>query len=153
MSDDWFEVLVALEREGARFLVIGAHALALYGVPRGTQDLDVWVDPEPANAERVWRALVRFGAPLATLDVSVADLSMSGQVIQIGVPPNRIDVLTSVTGVPSFADAWTGRLLHPVRGQPMPFLGRDALVATKRATGRLKDQADLEALGEPLPER
>ncbi len=150
MSDDWFEVLIALQQEGARFLVIGAHALAVYGVPRGTQDLDLWVDPDPGNARRVWHALVRFGAPLSALGISVDDLSRQDQVIQFGVPPNRIDVLTSVTGVPEFAVAWQSRLLHSVRGEPIPFLGREALVRTKRATGRLKDLADLEALGESI---
>jgi len=74
MTDDWFDVLVALLDAGARFLVVGAHAMATHGVPRGTQDLDLWVDPDPANAGRVWQALVAFGAPLLSIGVTEAVL-------------------------------------------------------------------------------
>jgi hypothetical protein len=98
MTEDWFEFLEALSRAGARFLVVGAHALAGHGVPRGTQDLDVWIDPDSENAERVWTALERFGAPAEALGLSLDDLSRPETVIQFGLPPNRIDLLTAVTG-------------------------------------------------------
>ena len=65
MTDDWFDLLAALLDARSRFLVVGAHALAVHGVPRGTQDLDVWIDPDTANVERVWQALAEYGAPLA----------------------------------------------------------------------------------------
>ena len=69
MTDDWTDVLLALLEAGARFLVVGAHALAVHGIPRATQDLDVWVEPTPENADRVWKALIRFGAPLEDLQI------------------------------------------------------------------------------------
>ena len=148
MTDDWFEFLESLSRAGARFLVVGAHALAVQGVPRGTQDLDVWIDPTPDNASRVWAALEAFGAPAEALGLSFEDLIDSETVIQFGLPPNRIDLLTAVTGIEGFDEAWRDREEHPIRDLPIPFLGRRSLVTNKRATGRLKDLADLEALGE-----
>lgn len=151
MNDDWFELLQALVSAEARFLVVGAHAMAVYGVPRGTQDLDVWIEPLPENAERVWRALAAFGAPLSTPGVTQQDFIRPGTVIQLGLPPNRIDLLTTIGGVPEFEPAWQERSTHPVRGCPVPFLGRSALVISKRASGRRNDMADLEALGELPP--
>lgn len=151
VTDDWFEILLTLLESEARFLVIGAHAMAVHGVPRGTQDLDVWVEPSPENAERVWRALAAFGAPLTTLGVSRGDFDHPGPVLQLGLPPNRIDILTAISGVSDFAAAWAARSVHEVRGREVPFIGRAALIANKRATGRRKDLADLEALGELPP--
>jgi hypothetical protein len=151
VSDDWAEVLGALGEAGARFLVIGAHAMAVHGVPRGTQDLDVWIDPTGANAERVWRGLAAFGAPLADLGVSREDLSRPGIVIQLGLPPNRIDLLTTISGVADFQAAWVERVEHAFGGRPVPFIGRATLIRNKRSSGRRKDLADLEALGELPP--
>lgn len=148
MTDDWFDLLAALLDARARFLVVGAHALAVHGIPRGTQDLDVWVDPDPANTDRVWRALTEFGAPLESLGVTRDDLRRPDTVVQIGLPPNRIDLLTSISGIPDFESAWTERVEHDVRGRRVPFLGRAALIRNKRASARRKDLADVEALGE-----
>lgn len=148
MTDDWFEALGALLDAGARFLVIGAHAMAAHGVPRGTQDLDLWVDPSPTNAVRVWRAFAAFGAPLKSLGTAEADFTRPDTVIQIGLAPNRIDVLTGISGVASFDIAWADRLVLSIRGREIPFLGRATLLTNKRASGRTKDAADLEALGE-----
>ena len=151
MNEDFLDLLGALIAAEARFLVVGAHAMAVHGVPRATGDLDVWVSTEAANADRVWEALLRFGAPVAAMGVSRQDLSRPEQVVQIGLPPRRIDILTSISGV-SFDEAWGGRVTHEVGGLAVPFLGRDELVRNKRATGRTKDRADLEALGEtPVP--
>lgn len=150
MTDDWSDALRALLAAGARFLVVGAHALAVHGVPRATQDLDVWVEPTEENAAKVWRGLVAFGAPLEDLGIALEDFVRSGTVVQIGLPPNRIDVLTQISGVGDFAGAWNVRVEHEVGGALIPFLGRDTLVRNKRAAGRLKDLADVEALGEGL---
>jgi hypothetical protein len=147
VNDDFIDLLRAMLDSDARFLVVGAHALAVHGVPRATGDLDVWIDREPANVKRVWRALESFGAPAATLGVTVNDLAQPDIVVQLGLPPRRIDLLTTVTGL-DFREAWTTRVTHDVGGCTVPFLGRAALIANKRATGRLKDMADLEALGE-----
>lgn len=148
MNDDWFDLLVALLDAGARFLVVGAHALAVHGVPRGTQDLDIWIDPDPGNTERVWRALAVFGTPASALGIELVDLQRPNNVVQFGLPPNRIDLMTSISGIAEFATAWQGRVDHPVRGRSVPFLGRAALLDNKRASARRKDLADVEALGE-----
>lgn len=150
MNEDFRDLLAALLGVEARFLVVGAHALAVHGVPRATGDLDVWIAADPANAERVWSGLMRFGAPVAALGVSRDDLTQPDRVVQIGLPPRRIDILTSISGV-AFDEAWPERVTHEVDGLVVPFLGRAALVRNKRATGRTKDQADLEALGETGP--
>lgn len=148
MTDDWADALAALIAAEARFLVVGAHALAVHGVPRATQDLDVWVEPSAENAARVWNALAAFGAPLGDLGIQVEDFHTEGNVIQLGLPPRRIDVLTAISGVDSFATAWTHRVERMVHGHRVPFIGREALIANKRAAGRLRDLADIEALGE-----
>jgi hypothetical protein len=147
VNPDFVDFLAALLTAEARFLVVGAHALAVHGVPRATGDIDVWIDRAPTNAARVWRALEEFGAPAAALGIRPADLETPDMVVQVGLPPRRIDVLTGVTGL-EFDQAWEGRVLHPVAGMEVPFLGRDALVRNKRASGRYKDLGDLEALGE-----
>ncbi len=147
MNDDFRDLLRALLEAGARFLVVGAHAMAVHGVPRATGDLDVWIAVDPDNADRVLKALTRFGAPLTAIGISRADFLREDQVVQIGLPPRRIDMLTSISGV-GFEDAWAGRATHDVAGMRVPFLGRAALVRNKRASGRAKDLADLEALGE-----
>lgn len=147
MNDDFRDLLATLLSAGVRFLVVGAHAMAIHGVPRATGDLDIWVDRGPANAEKVWEALLRFGAPLEALGFSRSDLTSPGSVVQIGIPPRRIDLLTEITGV-GFEDAWGGRVMHSVGEMSVPFLGRKELLANKRATGRQRDLADLEALGE-----
>jgi hypothetical protein len=146
VNDDFRDLLAALLAAGARFLVVGAHALAVHGVPRATGDLDVWISADPDNAGRVHGALVAFGAPVVAMGVTREDFTRPDQVIQIGLPPRRIDVLTAISGVP-FEEAWPERVTHDVQGLAVPFIGRAALVKNKRAAGRAKDVADLEALG------
>lgn len=151
MNRDFIEFLAALLRADARFLIVGAHALAVHGVPRATGDLDVWVAPDPDNAESVWTALLDFGAPVQTLGLSAQDLAAERLVVQLGVPPRRVDLLTSVTGL-RFEAAWRTRRMFRVDGLDLPFLGREALLRNKRETGRLKDLADVEALnGQGVP--
>ena len=147
MNEDFLDLLRSLLEAGARFLVVGAHALAVHGVPRATGDLDVWIDRDAANVERVWAAVLRFGAPVAAMGITRGDLETPGVVVQIGLPPRRIDLVTEITGV-DFEEAWGARTSHRVGTLEIPFLGREHLVRNKRATGRLKDRADLEALGE-----
>ena len=145
MNPDFIEFLAALLRADARFLIVGAHAVGVHGVPRATGDLDVWVAPDPDNAERVWTALLDFGAPVRTLGLSARDLAAERMVVQMGVPPRRIDLLTSVTGL-QFDAAWQSRRILRVDDLDLPFLGREALLRNKRDTGRVKDLADVEAL-------
>lgn len=143
MNRDWLEMLDALSGAGAEFLIVGAHALAVHGRPRATGDLDIWIRPTSENAERVWRALVTFEAPLDELQLS--DLSTEGLVFQIGLAPRRIDLLTSITGV-DFESAWRNRVETQLEGRPLHVLGREDLIANKRAVGRLRDLADIEDL-------
>ena len=145
MNRDFQDVLESLLRSGARFLVVGALALAVHGVPRATGDLDIWIQTTEDNVDRVWEALLQFGAPLATIGVSRNDLRKEGTVVQIGLPPRRLDILTGLSGV-SFEQAWGARTLHTVGTFEVPFLGREDLIRNKRSAGRLKDLADVEAL-------
>lgn len=131
---------------GVRFLVVGAHAMAAHGVPRATGDMDVLIEPGAENASRVWRALGAFGAPLHSLEVRETDFAKPDIVVQLGLPPYRIDVLTSISGV-TFDEAWADRLDGEMQGVPVAFLGRDTFIRNKRATGRKKDLLDIELLG------
>ncbi|HLY38643.1 MAG TPA: hypothetical protein VKU61_11450 [Candidatus Binatia bacterium] len=143
LNPDFAEMLRALSAEGVEYLVVGAYAMAAHGVPRATGDIDVWVRSSPANAERVLRALHRFGAPL--FDLTVADLTREGTVFQLGLPPRRIDLLTSIDGV-TFEDAWPERVTSRFGDLEVTVIGREALVRNKRAAGRLKDLVDLRIL-------
>jgi hypothetical protein len=143
MNRDFAEMLSALSDAGAEFLIVGAHALAAHGLPRATGDLDIWVRPSEENARRVLQALRAFRAPLH--DLTEDDLSRPGTVFQIGVVPNRIDILTEISGV-TFDEAWPRRETFVIEEQRLPFLSRLDLARNKRAAGRPKDLADLAAL-------
>ena len=145
LNDDFRDLLLALQEEGAEFVVVGAYAVAAHGAPRATGDLDVLVRPTGENAARVYRALLRFGAPLQALDIAEADLARPGMVCQIGLPPRRIDVITEISGV-SFDEAWADRLVREVDGLQLVFPSLDVLIRNKRASGRPKDLADVARL-------
>jgi len=147
LADDYRDLLAALLGTGARFLIVGAHALSIHGAPRATVDLDVWVEPTTENARKVWQALVIFGAPLDTLGISEADFTTPDIVAQFGLPPNRIDILTGVSGL-TFGEAWADRLEQNVDRMTLPFIGRASLIRNKRASGRKRDLGDIESLGE-----
>ena len=143
MNRDFVDMLSALSEAGAEFLVVGAHALAAHGTPRATGDLDLWVRPSEENAKCVWSALIRFGAPLECL--READFTEQDLVVQIGVPPVRIDLLTSVSGL-TFEPVWAERIEVEIDGLTVPVIGRRALIENKRAAGRPKDLADIHEL-------
>jgi hypothetical protein len=143
VNPDWRELMETLKRHGVHFLVVGAHAVAVHGVPRGTQDLDIWLERDADNAARVWRALADFGAPLASIGVSRSDFEDADCVLQLGLPPARIDLMTAISGVDSFAAAFANRVEATVEGVTVPVLGRQELIANKRASGRGKDLVDL----------
>ncbi len=142
-NPDFRDLFAALNDAEARYLVVGGHALAFHAVPRFTKDLDVWVEPTPDNAGRVMSALVAFGAPLTEL--SVDDLASAGNVYQMGVPPNRIDILTEVEGM-AFQEAWSHRIGGTYGGVAVQVIGIDALIVNKRAVGRPQDLVDAELL-------
>src|SRR5439155_25350166 len=145
MNPDFVALLRELSAAEARFLLVGAYAVALYARPRATGDLDIWIDPTPENAARVYRALRSFGAPLE--DLSERELAEPELVFQIGVAPRRIDILTSITGL-AFSEAWASRVPGRLGDAECFFIGRESLVRNKRALGRPRDLADLEARGE-----
>ncbi|MFM8495071.1 MAG: hypothetical protein ACKOEM_06035 [Planctomycetia bacterium] len=145
MNRDFAEMLNALSAEGAEVLVVGAYAVAGHGLPRATGDIDLWVRPTRENAARVWKALERFGAPRSRL--SPTSFTEPDLVYQIGLPPNRIDILTTIDGV-AFADAWSDRVTSTVDGVTFQMISKHHLVANKRATGRPQDLADVARLEE-----
>jgi len=120
--------------------------MAIHGAVRSTGDLDLLVRPDPENAERVFRALVDFGAPVDARRLTVRDLAQPGTAYQIGVAPRRIDVLTEISGL-DFDAAWSSHVSAEFGRLTVPFLGRQALLQNKRASGRAKDLADIELLG------
>jgi len=139
LNPDFRDILSEFCGAGVEFLVVGAYALAAHGLPRATGDIDLWVRCSPENAVRVLTALRRFGAPLE--DVTEQDFTSPGTVLQIGVTPRRVDVLTTIDAV-EFEEAWPARIAVEIDGLHVPVLGREHLLRNKRATGRAKDAVD-----------
>ena len=146
-NPDFRDLFAALSAQGADFLVVGGHAVMLYTQPRYTKDLDVWVRPTSENAERVFQALADFGAPL--VNVKVEDFAAPGTIFQIGVAPNRVDILTSLEGI-EFEQAWAARTKSTYGGVPIGVLSAEDLIANKRAVARPQDLLDVEALTRSL---
>jgi hypothetical protein len=143
MNRDFRDLLAEFNAHNVDYLIVGAHALAAHGHIRATKDFDVWVRAEPANARKILLALKAFGAPLQ--DLTENDLSQPGLIFQIGVPPVRIGVVTSIDGV-SFAEAWPARMRTTFGDQPVAVLCREHLIKNKRAAGRTQDLADVDWL-------
>ena len=142
---DFRELLALFNARHVEYLIVGGYALAFHGAPRFTGDLDIFVNPDAANAQRTLTALAAFG--FASVGLTSGDFERLDQVVQLGVPPVRIDLITSITGV-SWDAAWAGRVAGRYGDMPVHYIGRAQFVANKRATGRTKDVADLEVLGE-----
>jgi nucleotidyltransferase AbiEii toxin of type IV toxin-antitoxin system len=145
LNEDFKDALRLFADSRVDFLVVGAYALALHGAPRASGDIDLFVRPSPENSERVHAALARFGAPLETQGVGPLDFARPGLVYQIGLPPRRIDVLTELSGV-SFEEAYATRELAKLDGRTIPYIGREAFIRNKQASGRPKDLADVARL-------
>jgi hypothetical protein len=148
LNPDFRDMLSALSAAEADYLVVGAYALAAHGYPRATGDIDLWVRPTTENSARVWKALAAFGAP--TSRMTVEDFSAPDIVYQIGTAPRRIDILTSISGV-EFEQAWEDRISVELDGLTVPVIGREHLLANKRASGRPRDLADAETLDQHDP--
>ena len=142
INRDFRDLFAAFVARDVRFVLVG-YAVAFHGHPRFTKDVDVLVAPDPGNAARVFGALVDFGAPMT--DLEVAHFTDPENVFQIGVPPNRVDVLTSITGV-GFEDVWATRVAARYGDVPIAYIGLEALVRAKRAAGRPQDLIDADAL-------
>ncbi|MBN1476031.1 hypothetical protein JXA47_04695 [Candidatus Sumerlaeota bacterium] len=145
VQPDFRELLALFSAHEVEFLIVGGYALAHHGAPRFTGDLDLLVRSVPDNAQRILRALAEFG--FGSLDLTMDDFVTPDRVVQLGVPPVRVDIVTSVTGV-SWEEAWAGREAGTYGEVPVHFIGRAQFIANKRAIGRAKDLGDLERLGE-----
>jgi hypothetical protein len=145
MQEDFRELLALFGKNKVEYIVVGAFALAYHGVPRYTGDLDILINAVPDNAENIIQALKAFGFGSLKLDPS--DFTKRDQVVQLGYPPVRIDIITSITGV-SWEEADAGKSIHAIGDLEIFFLGRKEFIRNKKETGRKKDLADLEALGE-----
>ena len=145
LETDFKELLELFNARSVEYLIVGAYALAQHGIPRYTGDLDILVRPSADNAVRVMEALKAFG--FGEIGLARQDFEKAGNVIQLGVPPVRIDIVTSISGV-SWEEADGERIEGRYGDIAVGFLGREQIIANKRASGRKKDLADLEALGE-----
>lgn len=146
LEKDFDDFISALEKNRVQFVVVGAFAVGFAGAPRATGDFDVWIRPTSKNAQAAARSLIDFG--FSSLGVRPEDF-LSDKIIQLGNVPVRIDIITSLSGL-SAAEIWKGRRRGRLGDHRVFFLGRSALIKNKRAAGRQKDLADLEALGVPL---
>lgn len=143
VNRDFSDLFAAFNEAGVKYLLVGAHAVAFHAEPRYTKDLDVWVEASMENAARVHAALCAFGAPMS--GVSEADFAQPGVTFQLGVAPNRIDIATAIDGV-HFEAAWPNRSETRYGEQRISVIGREDLVANKRAAGRPQDLLDLDIL-------
>lgn len=143
LNQDYKEMLSTLLEEDVKFLLVGAYALAAHGYPRATGDIDIFIQPDEINAEKVYKALGRFGAPLQS--ISVLDLSTSGTIFQIGVAPRRIDIINSIDGV-TFEDAYKARVIVEIESLSIPILSKNDMIKNKNSTGRPKDKVDADTL-------
>ncbi len=142
-NNDWCELLAYFHSHKVEFVIVGAHALAHHGAPRATGDLNLLLNATEANARRALLALADFG--FGSLDINVEDLSQSGRVVQLGFPPFRIDLLTTLTGL-TWDEIAAGVVPSTYGDVPVGILGRAELIRNKLATGRLQDLADVERL-------
>jgi len=148
LQKDFKELLEWFNARGVEYLVVGGYALAFHGAPRATGGMDLFIRPDPDNARRVVASLRDFGFSSSSL--SKEDFEVSDRITQIGVPPIRVDLITGIDGV-TWQEAWAGKTPGAYGDVPVNFIGRAQFVANKRAAGRIKDLADIEALGEREP--
>jgi hypothetical protein len=148
LAPDFDEFIGSLIAHGVEFLIVGAYALAFHGAPRYTGDIDILIRPTLDNASRTLAAIAAFGFP--TSDLTADDLIDSRRMLELGVEPVQIHVMSSITGV-QWDEAWASRAVGTCGRHEVAFIGRDAFLRNKRAAGRPKDLADVDALtpGEP----
>ena len=144
-NQDYKDMLEILSKNQVEFVIVGAYALAAHGFPRATGDIDIFINPTPENAQRVFDCIAEFGAPVS--DLKVADLAEVGNIYQIGVAPCRIDLITRIDAV-GYAQASENKNMITIDDLDLPFLSRDDLIRNKSATGRKKDLLDIEILRE-----
>jgi hypothetical protein len=145
VQKDFRDLLELLNAHKVEYMIVGAYALAFHGAPRYTGDMDIFVKPDPGNAQHIMAALNDFG--FGSAELSATDFETEDRVVQLGFPPVRIDLVTSLTGV-SWEEAVSGRIEGKYGDVLVYYIGRQQFISNKRALGRKKDFADLEALGE-----
>jgi len=145
VQQDFRDLLESFNKYEVDYIIVGAYALGFHGAPRYTGDLDVFVKPDPITAKRIMQALNEFG--FGAVGLTAEDFVKEGKVVQLGVPPVRIDIITSITGV-QWEQVQSGRVEGWFGDLRVYYIGRDDFIANKRALGRKKDIADLEAVGE-----
>ena len=143
LNQDFKEFIQSLNDKQVRYLVIGGYAVALHGYPRYTKDIDIWIETMPENAVNVMQALQQFG--FGSLELTLEDFLAPDQVIQLGYPPNRIDLITTPDGV-DFVTCFDAKLEVAIDGMMVNFIDLKNLRINKKASGRLQDLADLENL-------
>ena len=143
LNQDFKEFIGSLNAKHVRYLVIGGYAVALHGHPRYTKDIDVWIELSPENAAKMVQALEQFG--FESLQLQADDFLTPDQVIQLGYPPNRIDIITTPPGV-EFESCYASRMEVEIAGVLVKFINLENLKKSKRAAGRLQDLADIENL-------
>lgn len=145
VQSDFKELLALLNKHAVDYIIVGGYAMAFHGAPRFTGDIDIFVCPEPRNATRILSALNEFGFGSAGL--AEEDFSTPHKVVQLGAPPLRVDLITSLTSV-TWEEAAATKIAGNYGDVPVFFIGRGEFIANKRAIGRKRDLADIEALGE-----
>lgn len=143
LNTDFLDFLALLNQHQVRYLIVGGYAVAVHGHPRYTKDIDIWLEISLENAKNLLAALQDFG--FGSLGLTEEDFLSPDRVIQLGYPPNRIDLLTSIDGV-EFGECYGDRLQVQLQGLTLPFIDLDNLRRNKQASGRLQDLADLENL-------
>ena len=145
VQKDFKEFLELLNDHKVKYLIVGGYALAFHGAPRLTGDIDILIKPDDENAIGILNALNEFG--FGSVGLKKEDFLFPDKVTQLGNPPVRIDIITSISGV-SWDEAYKGRIEGMYGNVTVNYIGLNHLIQNKRATGRKKDMADLEALGE-----
>lgn len=147
LNEDYREMLSLLLEEKVEFILVGAYALGVHGLPRATGDMDIWIKPTKSNSLKVYNMLLKFGANVAQLKEN--DFSKKGLIFQIGVIPRRIDLITEIDGV-EFEDAEIDKILVEVENLEIPVISAKKLIQNKLATGREKDKLDASLLQQKL---
>jgi predicted nucleotidyltransferase len=143
LNQDFKEFIQSLNDNGVHYLVVGGYAVAQHGHPRYTKDIDIWIEMTRQNAARMIKALEQFG--FASLGLKDADFLETDQIIQLGYPPSRVDILTTLSGV-EFAECYPSRVIVEMDSIPVNFIGLEHLIRNKKAVGRHQDLADVENL-------
>ena len=145
VNSDFKDLLSLFNGYQIKYLVVGGYAVIKYTEPRFTKDLDLWVKADQENAAAVFQALLEFGAPLEGMTKD--DFAHEGYFYQMGMPPVRVDILMSIKGL-TFKDAWARRVEVDFDGILVPFISKQDLITTKRASGRPQDLIDVELLSQ-----